>query len=109
VPTPYTIQLLASAESYGATPFATSTQTVYLRGSASQNLATQFVFSPTAFPSGTKNVAFQFRVLGNPNGARLYFANGSGCTSTVTETAGTTPLPLSTPYGKGVGIKILGN
>jgi len=109
VPTPYTIQLLASADSYGATPFATSTQTVYLRGSASQNLATQFVFSPTAFPNGTKNVAFQFRVLSNPNGARLYFANGSACTSPVTETAGTTPLPLSTPSGKGVGIKILGN
>ena len=109
VPTPYTIQLLASAESYGATPFATSTQTVYLRGSSSQNLATQFTFPATAFPNGTKNVAFQFRVLNNPNGARLYFAKASGSCTSITETAGVTPLPLSTKIGTGVGIIIRGN
>jgi hypothetical protein len=109
IPTPYIIQLQASAESYGAAPFATSTQTVYLRGSASQNLATQFVCPTTSFPNGTKNVAFQFKVLSNPNAAKLYFAKGpSSCTS-VTETAGVTPLPLSTKVGVGVGIKILGS
>jgi len=109
IPTPYVIQLQASAESYGATPFATSTQTVYLRGSASQNLATQFVFPTTSFPNGTKNVAFQFKVLSNPNGAKLYFAKGPSTCTSVTETAGVTPLPLSTKIGVGVGIKILGS
>ena len=109
VPTPYTIELQASAESYGAAPFATSRQTVYLRGSSSQNLATQFVFPTTAFPSGTKNVAFQFKVLSNPNGARLFFAKGPASCTSITETVGVTPLPLSSPIGKGVGIRILGS
>lgn len=108
IPTPYTIQVKASADSYGATPFGTSTQTVYLRGSASQNLATQFVFNST-IPNGTKNVAFQFTVLSNPNGAKLYFAKGSTTCKTLTETTGVLPLPLSTKIGTGVGIKILGN
>ncbi len=108
-PTPYSIQLLASAESFGAAPFATSTQTVFLRGNASQNLATQFVFPSSAIPNGTKNVAFQFRVLSNPHGARLYFAKTSGSCSSVTETAGVLPLPLSTALGKGIAITVLGN
>jgi len=59
-----------------------STQTVLLRGTASQNMATQFVFPNSVVPSGTKNVAFQFRVLSNPHGATLR---------------------------KGVGVKVLGN
>jgi hypothetical protein len=109
VPTPYVIELQASADSYGATPFATSRQTVYLRGSASQNLATQFVFPTTAFPSGAKNVAFQFKILSNPNGARLFFAKGPASCTSVTETVGVTPLPLSSPIGKGVGIRIFGS
>ena len=108
-PTPYTIQLLASAESYGATPFATSTQTVFLRGNASQNLATNFTFPNSAIPNGTKNVAFQFRVLSNTGGRKLSFALTSGSCSSVTETAGVLPLPLSTALRKGVGVKILGN
>ncbi|HXI21864.1 MAG TPA: hypothetical protein VNH46_12290, partial [Gemmatimonadales bacterium] len=78
VPTPYQIQLIASPDSYGATPIGTSTVTAVLRGSASQNLATRFVFPSTPIPPGTKNVAFQFRVLSNPNGAKLYFALSSG-------------------------------
>jgi len=109
IPTPYVIQLQASAESYGATPFATSTATVYLRGNASQNLATQFVFPTTSIPNGTKNVAFQFKILSNPNAAKLYFAKGPSSCSSITETAGVTPLPLSTKIGTGIGIKILGN
>jgi hypothetical protein len=109
IPTPYAIELQASAESYGAVPFGTSRQTVYLRGNASQNLATQFVFPNSVIPNGTKNVAFQFRVISNPNNAKLFFAKGpSSCTS-VTETSGVLPLPLSTKIGTGVGIKILGN
>jgi len=108
-PTPYVIQLIASPESYGATPIGTSTVTAVLRGSASQNLATQFVFPNTAIPPGTKNVAFQFRVLSNPNNAKLYFAVGSSSCSSVTETAGVLPLPLSTALRKGVGVKIIGN
>jgi len=109
VPTPYVIQLIASAESYGATPLGTSTVTAILRGNASQNLATQFVFPNTVIPPGTKNVAFQFRVLSNPNNARLYFALGSSSCSSITETAGVLPLPLSTPLKKGVGVKVIGN
>jgi hypothetical protein len=108
-PTPYVIQLLASAESFGAAPFGSSTQTVYLRGSSSQNLATQFVFPNSVIPSGTKNVAFQFRVLSNPRNAKLFFAHTSSSCLSVTETAGVLPLPLSTVLGKGVGIKVLGN
>ncbi len=109
IPTPYTIQLVARAESFGGAIIGTSTQTVYLRGSASQNLATQFTFPSVALPSGNKNVTFQFNVLSNPNGAKLYFAKGpSSCTS-ITETAGVTPLPLSTKIGTGVGIRILGS
>jgi len=109
VPTPYVIQLIASAESYGATPLGTSTVTAILRGSASQNLATQFVFPNTVIPPGTKNVAFQFRVLSNPNNARLFFALGSSSCTSITETAGVLPLPLSTALKKGVGVKVIGN
>jgi hypothetical protein len=109
IPTPYTIQLIASAESYGATPIGTSTVTATLRGSASQNLATQFVFPNTVIPPGTKNVAFQFKVLSNPNNAKLYFGLGPSSCSSVTETAGVLPLPLSTPLRKGVGLQILGS
>ena len=109
IPTPYTIQLVAKAESFGGAIIGTSTQTVYLRGSASQNLATQFTFPNVALPNGNKNVTFQFNVLSNPNGARLYFAKGPSTCTSVTETTGVTPLPLSTPVGKGVGIRILGS
>lgn len=108
-PTPYTIQLQASAESFGATPFGTSTQTVILKGQAGQNLPTNFIFPSSAIPSGTKNVAFQFKVLSNPHGAKVFFARGATSCSSITETAGVLPLPLSTPLGKGVGVKILGN
>ena len=109
VPTPYVIQLIASPESYGATPIGTSTVTARLRGNASQNLATQFVFPNTVIPPGTKNMAFQFKVLSNPNNAKLYFALGSSSCPSVTETAGVLPLPLSTALRKSVGVKILGN
>jgi Big-like domain-containing protein len=108
-PTPFTIQLLASAESFGAVPFGSSTQTVFLKGNASQNLASQFIFPNSAIPNGTKNVAFQFKVLSNPNGSRLYFALSSGTCSQVTETAGVLPLPLSTSLKRSVGVKVLGN
>jgi Big-like domain-containing protein len=108
-PTPYTIKLLASADSYGATPFASSTQTVFLRGNASQNLATNFIFPNSAIPSGTKNVAFQFQVLSNTGGRKLSFALTSGSCASVTETVGVLPLPLSTALRKGVGVRILGN
>jgi hypothetical protein len=108
-PTPYTIQLQASAESFGATPFGTSTQTVILKGQAGQNLPTNFIFPNSAIPNGTKNVAFQFKVLSNPKGAKVFFARGATSCSSITETAGVLPLPLSTPLGKGVGVKILGN
>jgi hypothetical protein len=109
VPTQYSIQLLASAESYGATPFASSTVSPILNGASSQNLATNFVFPNVAIPNGTKNVAFQFRVLSNPNNAKLYFALSNASCTQVTETSGTTPLPLGTALRKGVGIKVLGN
>ncbi len=108
-PTPYTIQLQASAESFGATPFGTSTQNVILKGQAGQNLPTNFIFPNSAIPNGTKNVAFQFKVLSNPNNAKVFFARGATSCSSITETAGVLPLPLSTPLGKGVGVRILGN
>jgi hypothetical protein len=88
---------------------ATSTQNVILKGQAGQNLPTNFIFPSSAIPSGTKNVAFQFKVLSNPHGARVFFARGATSCSSITETAGVLPLPLSTPLGKGVGVKVLGN
>jgi hypothetical protein len=109
IPTSYSIELKATDGAYNGTLIGTSTQTVQLRGSASQNLATQFTFSNVSLPSGNKNVAFQFRIVSNPNGAKLYFAKGPTSCSSITETAGVLPLPLSTKIGTGVGIKILGS
>ena len=118
VPTPYTIQLIVGADSYGST-LATSTQTVLLNGSSSQNLATNFTFPATVL-GNAQNITFRFNVVSNPDGARLTYNTGpcglgnTKCNalppscSSVTETTGTTPLPLSTFRRKGVAVKLIG-
>ncbi|HMU62264.1 MAG TPA: hypothetical protein PKA66_10810 [Gemmatimonadales bacterium] len=106
-PTPFTIRLKATSGGFGGTVLGTSTQTVYLRGSASQNLATQFTFPTTSLPSGKdKNVYFQFEILSNPPAARLTFAKSAATCDAVTKTSGPSS---TTSIGKGVGIKILGS
>lgn len=118
VPTPYTIQLIVGAESYGST-LATSTQTVLLNGASSQNLPVNFTFPNTSLGTAT-NTTFRFNVISNPDGARLTYNTGpcglgnTKCNSlpaacgTVTETTSTTPLPLSTFRRKGVAVKLIG-
>jgi hypothetical protein len=119
VPTPYTIQLIVGSDSYGST-LATSTQTVLLNGASSQNLPVNFTFPNTSLGTAT-NTTFRFNVLSNPDGARLTYNTGpcglgnTKCNSlpaacgTVTETTGTTPLPLSTFRRKGVAVKMIGS
>ncbi|HEV8124589.1 MAG TPA: hypothetical protein VGP80_10115 [Gemmatimonadales bacterium] len=117
-PSQYTIQLIVGADSYGST-LATSTQTVLLVGSSSQNLATNFTFPNTALGTA-QNITFRFNVTSNPTGARLTYNTGpcglgnTKCNSlpqscsTVSETSGTIPLPLSTFRRKGVAVKLIG-
>ncbi|HEX5004562.1 MAG TPA: hypothetical protein VFV65_04560 [Gemmatimonadales bacterium] len=106
VPTPFTITLKATQDSYSGAVVGTSTQTVYLRGSASENLATQFTFPNVSLPSGKSNVYFQFVVSGGPAGVRLTFAKSASTCADITKTAS----PSSTAsIGKGVGIRILGS
>jgi hypothetical protein len=106
VPTPFTVTLKATQDSYSGAVIGTSTQTVVLRGSASENLATQFTFPNVALPSGKSNVYFQFIVGSNPNGVKLTFAKSATTCADITKTAS----PSSTAsIGKGVGIKILGS
>jgi hypothetical protein len=119
VPTPYTIQLIVGSDSYGST-IATSTQTVLLNGASSQNLPVNFTFPNTSLGTAT-NTTFRFNVISNPDGARLTYNTGpcglgnTKCNSlpaacgTVTETTGTTPLPLSTFRRKGVAVKMIGS
>jgi hypothetical protein len=119
VPTPYTIQLIVGADSYGST-IATSTQTVLLSGASSQNLPANFTFPNTSLGTA-QNITFRFNVLSNPDGARLTYNTGpcglgnTKCNalppscSGVVETTGTTPLPLSTFRRKGVAVKMIGN
>ena len=119
VPTPYTIQLIVGSDSYGST-IATSTQTVLLSGASSQNLPVNFTFPNTSLGTAT-NTTFRFNVISNPDGARLTYNTGpcglgnTKCNSlppacgTVTETTGTTPLPLSTFRRKGVAVKMIGS
>jgi hypothetical protein len=107
VPTPFTITLKATSNGFGGTVLGTSTQTVYLRGSASQNLATQFTFPTVALPSGSdKKVYFQFVIGGNPTGVKLTFAKSATTCDAITKTASPSS---TTSIGKGVGIKILGS
>ncbi len=107
VPTPFTITLKATSNGFGGTVLGTSTQTVYLRGSASQNLATQFTFPNVSLPSGSdKKVYFQFVVGTNPNGVKLTFAKSATTCDAITKTSGPSS---TTSIGKGVGIKILGS
>ncbi|HMU62542.1 MAG TPA: hypothetical protein PKA66_12230, partial [Gemmatimonadales bacterium] len=106
VPTPFTVTLKATQDSYSGAVIGTSTQTVVLRGSASENLATQFTFPNVALPNGKSNVYFQFVVGSNPNGVKLTFAKSATTCADITKTAS----PSSTAsIGKGVGIKILGS
>jgi hypothetical protein len=119
VPTPYTIQLIVGADSFSST-LATSTQTVLLNGASSQNLPTNFTFPNTSLGTA-QNITFRFNVLSNPDGARLTYNTGpcglgnTKCNalppscSTVTETTGTTPLPLGTFRRKGVAVKMIGS
>jgi hypothetical protein len=114
-PTPYTIQLIAKAGGFNGAVIGTSTVTVYLRGSTSQNLLTHFVFpgAPAVQRNGT--VTFQFNVLSNPDGSTLRFNVGScglgdakcrtGCGIVETNDATGT---LSTFRRKGCGINIIG-
>jgi hypothetical protein len=118
MPTPYSIQLIVGADSYGST-LATSTQTVLLNGVSSQNLPVNFTFPNTSL-GNAQDITFRFNVLSNPDGARLTYNTGpcglgnTKCNSlppacgTVTETTGTTPLPLSTFRRKGVAVKMIG-
>lgn len=106
VPTPFTITLKATRDSYSGAVIGTSTQTVYLRGSASENLATQFTYPNVSLPNGKSNVYFQFVVGGGPSGVRLTFAKSASTCADITKTAS----PSSTAsIGKGVGIRILGS
>ena len=113
-PTPYTIQLIAKSGGYNGPVIGTSTVTVYLRGSASQNLPTNFVFAGSPAVSKNSTVTFQFNVL-SIGGSSLRFNVGScgvGNTSCktscpiveTTDASGT----LSTFYRKGCGVTILG-
>ncbi len=115
-PTPYTIQMIAKAGGFTGPVIGTSTVTVYLRGNASQNLPTNFVFAGS--PAVTKNstVTFQFNVLTNPNGSTLRFNVGS-CGVGNTQCKTSCPIietldasgTLSTFYRKGCGVTILGS
>jgi hypothetical protein len=105
-PTPFTIRLKVTKESYSGPVIGTSTQTVYLRGSASENLATQFTFDNVVLPTGKKNVYFQFEILANVPGARLTFAKSATTCADITKTSGTSS---TASIGKGVGITILGS
>jgi hypothetical protein len=119
VPSPYTIQLIVGSDSYNST-IATSTQTVLLSGASSQNLPVNFTFPNTSLGTA-QNTTFRFNVLSNPDGARLTYNTGpcglgnTKCNAlppscgTVTETTGTTPLPLSTFRRKGVAVKMIGS
>ncbi len=113
-PTPYTIQLIAKAGAYNGPVIGTSTVTVYLRGNASQNLPTNFVFAGSPAVSKNSTVTFQFNVLSG-GGSGLRFAVGScgvgntNCKTScpiieTTDASGT----LSTFYRKGCGVTILG-
>jgi len=106
VPTPFTITLKATQDSYNGAVIGTSTQTVVLRGSASENLATQFTFPNVALPNGKSNVYFQFVVGSNPNGVKLTFAKSASTCADITKTASPSS---TTSIGKGVGIRILGS
>lgn len=106
VPTPFTITLKATRDSYSGAVIGTSTQTVYLRGSASQNLATQFTFPNVALPNGKSNVYFQFIVGGGPSGVKLTFAKSASTCDNITKTSSPSS---TTSIGKGVGIRILGS
>jgi hypothetical protein len=113
--TPYIIQLIAKAGGFNGAVIGTSTDTVYLRGSASQNLLTNFVFAGTPAVQRNSTVTFQFNVLSNPNGAALTFNVGScglgdthcksGCSIVETNDASGT---LSTFRRQGCGVTILG-
>ena len=106
VPTPFTITLKATRDSYGGPVIGTSTQTVYLRGSASENLATQFTFPDISLPNGKSNVYFQFLTSPNPTGVKLTFAKSASTCPDITKTA--SPSSVES-IGKGVGIRILGS
>jgi hypothetical protein len=119
IPTPYSIQLIVGADSYGST-LATSSQTVLLSGASSQNLPVNFTFSDVSLGSA-QNITFRFNVLSNPDGARITYNTGpcglgnTKCNAlppacaNVTETTSTTPLPLSTFRRKGVAVKMIGS
>ena len=113
-PTPYTIQLIAKSGGYNGPVIGTSTVTVYLRGNASQNLPTNFVFPGSPAVSKNSTVTFQFNVL-SAGGSNLRFDVGScgvgntNCKTScpiieTTDASGT----LSTFYRKGCGVTILG-
>jgi hypothetical protein len=107
VPTPFTITLKATSNGFGGAVLATSTQTPTLRGSSSQNLATNFTFPNVSLPSGSdKKVYFQFVIGSNPTGVKLTFAKSATTCDAITKTSGPTS---TTSIGKGVGIKILGS
>lgn len=105
-PTPFTIRLKVTKESYSGPVIGTSTQTVYLRGSASENLATQFTFPNVSLPNGKSNVYFQFVVGSGPTGVKLTFAKSATTCADITKTSGTSS---TASIGKGVGITILGS
>ena len=121
-PKPYTIMLSALSGAFNGPVIATSTQTVYLNGNASQNLASQFPFTGSlSIPASTKSVAFKFTIVNPGNGSKLSFNVGpcglgtKACSnlptacSALTETNDATTLPLSTVRRKGLAVKLLGN
>jgi len=120
-PKPYTIMLTALAGAYNGAVIGTSTQTVYLNGNSSQNLASQFPFTGSlSIPGSAKNVAFKFTIVNPGDGAKLSFnvgpcglgttpcSNLPAACSALTETTDVAP-PLSTVRRKGVAVKLLGN
>lgn len=111
----YTVQLVARSSGFNGSVIGTSTATVALRGTPSENKATTFLF--TGEPGVQRNgvVTFQFNVLSNPSGAKLSFNVGRGdddgrrsarCPLIETRDASGT---LSTFRHQGVAIRILGS
>jgi len=74
----YGIQLEARSGGFHGPVIGTSTATVALRGTPSENRAVSFDFVGEPAVQHNDIVTFQFNVLSNPTGAKLYFNVGRG-------------------------------
>ncbi len=114
-PTPYTVQLIATAGGYNGPVIGTSTVTVFLRGTPSENLQTHFVFNGTPAVQKNSTVAFRFNVTSG-NAPDLRF-NVGPCGLGVTQCKSGCPLvetndatgTLSTFRRVGCGAAIYGS